>query len=293
MCNYLLKAISDSENIRVFAVNANKIVQDAQTKHNMLPSATVALGRVLIGTLFLGANLKGRDHITVKVNGNGPGGIIIAQSDAAGNVKGYIQNPQIDMKYNATGLPAIKETVGTQGNFQVIRKIGMGSPYVSDTPLVSGEIGEDFTYYMTVSEQIPSAFGLNVLLNEEGQVKIAGGFFVQVMPGATEEEIQEVEESVQSMPAISKILEQGEVEDLLAEIFKNDQYHVLDKMSVQFSCDCSKEKYGLGLASLGKKELQQMIDEDHGAEVICQFCEEKYFYTELELEKLKKKREGK
>jgi len=292
MENYLLRALSKDKSFRAFALSAKDAVAEAQERHDTWSSSTVALGRTMLGAVLLGANLKGNDKITVKVSGNGSGGLIVVDSDAKGNVKGFIQNPHVDLRKTSTGEVYVTQATGNQGVFAVIKDMGLKEPYSGQIPFVSGEIAEEFTYYLTESEQTPSSVGLSVHLDEEQRVQTAGGFMVQVMPGATDEAIAELESRLQAMPSIAEILETGKPEDLLDTIFGKDEYKTLDQMSVQFHCDCSKEKFGKGIITLGSQEIQAMIDEDHQAEAVCHFCGEKYLFNEEELKELLEESKG-
>ena len=265
----LIKTISESGSFRAYVLDSTETVRTAQEKHNTLSSSTVALGRTLIANQILAANQKGESKITVKVIGNS-----------------YIQNPGVDIKKTATGEVLVGPFMG-QGQFVSIIDYGTGNPYTSSTPLISGEIGEDFAYYLTESEQTPSAVGLNVLLDEEDKVKVAGGFMLQVLPGASEEEIARYEKRIQEMPAISTLLESDDhIEALLNAIYGDEPFKRLSEEELSFECDCSRERFENALLTLGKDELQAMKDEDHGAEIVCQFCQTKYEFSEADLEEL-------
>lgn len=282
----LIKSISKTGSFRAYVLDSTETVKSAQDKHHTLSSSTVALGRTLIANQILAANQKGDSKITVKVIGDSSFGHIISVADTKGNVKGYIQNAGVDVKKTATGEVIVGPFMGN-GQFVVITDYGTGNPYTSSTPLISGEIGEDLAYYLTESEQTPSAVGLNVLLDEDNKVKVAGGFMLQVLPGALEEEISRYEKRIQKMPAISKLLESDDhIEALLKAIYGEDDYKVLAEDEIRFNCDCSRERFEAALVSLGKEELKAMVDEDHGAEITCQFCGKTYSFTEKDLEDL-------
>ena len=277
----LIKSISKSGSFRAYVLDSTETVRTAQEKHQTLPSSTVALGRTLIANQILAANQKGDSKVTVKVIGDSSLGHIISVADTKGHVKGYIQNKGVDIKKTATGEVVVGPFMGA-GQFVVITDYGTGNPYTSSTPLVSGEIGEDLAFYLTESEQTPSAVGLNVLLNDEDKVEVAGGFMLQVLPGASEDE-----KRIQEMPAISKLLESDDhIEALLKAIYGEDDYKVLSEEEISFSCDCSRERFEAALATLGKDELQAMRDEDHSAEITCQFCGKTYTFSEEDLEGL-------
>ncbi|CFQ25688.1 heat shock protein 33 [Streptococcus agalactiae] len=239
----IIKSISTSGSFRAYVLDCTETVRTAQEKHQTLSSSTVALGRTLIANQILAANQKGNSKVTVKVIGDSSFGHIISVADTKGNVKGYIQNTGVDIKKTATGEVLVGPFMGN-GHFVVITDYGTGQPYTSTTPLITGEIGEDFAYYLTESEQTPSAVGLNVLLDDEDKVKVAGGFMLQVLPGASDEEISRYEKRIQEMPSISSLLEsENHIESLLSAIYGEDDYKRLSEDSLAFYCDCSKERF--------------------------------------------------
>lgn len=288
MEDYLLKALSFEGQIRAFAVNATGTVGEAQRRHDTWRTSSAALGRTMVASLMLGAMNKGDDKITVKVQGDGPVGAIVIVADGRGNVKGYMQNPKVNIPGNEKGKIDVRGAVGTNGSLTVIKDLGLKEPFSGQVPLVSGELGEDFTYYLANSEQVPSAVGLSVLVDiEDSTIKAAGGFMIQVMPDATEETIIEIEKRMAEVPLVSKLIDQGETpEEILYRLLGKENVKILEKMPVQFHCDCSKEKFASGIISLGKQEIQEMIDEDKGAETVCHFCENKYQFEEEDLKAL-------
>ncbi|HHK0194246.1 TPA: Hsp33 family molecular chaperone HslO [Streptococcus pyogenes] len=280
----IIKSIAQSGAFRAYVLDSTETVALAQEKHNTLSSSTVALGRTLIANQILAANQKGDSKITVKVIGDSSFGHIISVADTKGHVKGYIQNTGVDIKKTATGEVLVGPFMGN-GHFVTIIDYGTGTPYTSTTPLITGEIGEDFAYYLTESEQTPSAIGLNVLLDENDKVKVAGGFMVQVLPGASEEEIARYEKRLQEMPAISHLLaSKNHVDALLEAIYGDEPYKRLFEEPLSFQCDCSRERFEAALITLPKADLKAMIDEDKGAEIVCQFCGTKYQFNESDLE---------
>ncbi|VHM13331.1 Hsp33 family molecular chaperone HslO [Streptococcus pyogenes] len=280
----IIKSIAQSGAFRAYVLDSTETVALAQEKHNTLSSSTVALGRTLIANQILAANQKGDSKITVKVIGDSSFGHIISVADTKGHVKGYIQNTGVDIKKTATGEVLVGPFMGN-GHFVTIIDYGTGNPYTSTTPLITGEIGEDFAYYLTESEQTQSAIGLNVLLDENDKVKVAGGFMVQVLPGASEEEIARYEKRLQEMPAISHLLaSKNHVDALLEAIYGDEPYKRLSEEPLSFQCDCSRERFEAALMTLPKADLQAMIDEDKGAEIVCQFCGTKYQFNESDLE---------
>ncbi|MFJ1627972.1 Hsp33 family molecular chaperone HslO [Marinilactibacillus psychrotolerans] len=288
MTDKIIKALAYQNEIRVYVVEATEMVNEAQNKHDSWSTATAALGRAMIGTTLLGATLKGREKITVRIEGNGPIGYLVIDSNGKGETKGYIHNPQVNLPLNSHGKLDVRGAVGTDGMLTVSKDLGMKKPFVGQVPLVSGELGEDFTYYMANSEQVPSAIGVSVLVNPDETVKAAGGFMIQVLPNAKEETIKKLETVIAELPLVSRLMENGETPDeILERLVGKDNYQLLETTPVQFKCDCSKERFGDAIISLGVDEIQNMIDEDHGAEAVCHFCRTKYQYTENDLEKLK------
>lgn len=284
MKDYLVKALVYGGAVRAYAVNATATVAEAQRRHDTWNTASAALGRSLVGGLLLGATVKGEDKMTVKIQGDGPAGAIIIDSNGKGDVKGYVQNPHINLPLNEKGKIDVRGAVGTNGVFTVIKDLGLKEPFSGQTPIVSGELGEDFTYYLAVSEQVPSAVGLSVLVDTDDSIKTAGGFMLQVMPGDSEEIIETLEECLKDLPNVSSLLDEGKSpEDILAVIFGEEPIQFLEELPVQFNCECSKEKFSTAILTLGTSEIQAMIDEDHGAEAVCSFCGEKYHFDEAEL----------
>lgn len=288
MTDYLVKALAYNGYVRAYAVDATSTVAEAQRRHDTWNTSSAALGRTMVGALMLGATLKGDDKLTVKVQGDGPAGQIVVDSNGQGDVKGYIDNPHISLPLNEAGKIDVSGAVGTQGFFTVIKDLGLKDPFSGQVPIVSGEIGEDFTYYLAVSEQTPSAVGVSVLVDTDDTIKTAGGFMIQMMPGVTDEVIDTIEARLNETARISSLLDEGQTpEEILQNLLATDDINFLEKMPVQFKCDSSKEKFAKAIITLGADEIQAMIDEDHGAEAVCRFCGDKYEYSEADLEVLK------
>lgn len=288
MTDKLIKALAYNKEIRVYVINATEMVTEAQERHGSWNTATAALGRAMIGSTLLGTSQKGDVKTTVRIQGGGPVGFIVVDSDVDGNTKGYIKNPEVSLQLNKDGKLDVSSAVGSEGTLTVSKDLGLKNPFVGQVPLVSGELGNDFTYYMANSEQTPSAFGLSVIVNPDETVRTAGGFMIQVLPDASEETIAELENTIENFPLISELMDQGYApEQILNELVGENNSEILEEQSVQFKCDCSKERFGNAITSLGKTEIQNMIDEDHGAEAVCHFCRNKYHYSEEELEDLK------
>lgn len=292
--DYLVKAVADNDMFRAYAVNATNVVKEAQRIHDTWSASSAALGRTLVGTLLLStAGLQGEAGMTVKVQGNGPVGFIVADGTANGTVKGYIHNPHVNLPLNSKGKIDVAGAVGKQGTLSVTKMApGDKTPYTGEVNLVSGELGDDFTYYLAQSEQIPSAVGLSVFVNKDDSIRVAGGFMVQVLPGAKDDQISDLEKSIKSLPLISELLRDGKTpEDILKMIFKGKELKILDKMPVKYECNCSKERFAHALASVKKSDLEDMINRDHGAEAVCQFCGKKYEFSEDELKAMLAKKD--
>lgn len=288
MSDYLVKALAYEGFVRAYAVNATETVGEAQERHDTWNTSSAALGRTMIGAVMLGAMLKGEDKMTVKIEGNGPAGAIVVDSNGKGEVKGYIKNPHISLPLNEIGKIDVRGAVGTEGMFTVTKDLGLKEPFSGQTPIVSGEIGEDFTYYLAVSEQIPSAVGVSVLVDTDDSIKTAGGFMIQIMPGASDEIIDQIEMRLKETARISTLLDEGQTpEEILQNLLATDDVEFLETMPVQFKCDCSKEKFASAIITLGAEQIQELIDQDHGAEAVCAFCNNKYKYSEADLYELK------
>ncbi|KOY76916.1 33 kDa chaperonin [Apilactobacillus kunkeei] len=287
MADYLTKSVTKDGMFRAYAMEATGVVDEAQKDHRTWPVSSAVLGRSLVASLLLATSvLKGKETMTVKVLGDGPAGPVLVDVDANGHVKGYIHNPHVDLPLNKHHKLDVGGAVG-QGSLEVMKNLGGDEPYVSNVQLVSGEIGDDFTFYLAQSEQIPSAVGVSVYVNEDGTIGAAGGYLIQVLPGASDDAISKLEERLKSIPMISELfLSKQKPEDILKLIFGEDNIDILQNMPVEFKCDCSKEKFGKKIAGLNDKEIQAMIDEDHGAKVICNFCETEYNYSEDDLREL-------
>nr|WP_295970482.1 Hsp33 family molecular chaperone HslO [uncultured Bacillus sp.] len=290
MGDYLIKALAYNGQIRAYAVCSTDTINEAQRRHMTWPTASAALGRAMTASVMMGAMLQGEDKITVKIEGGGPIGHILADSNAKGEVRGYVSNPQVHFDLNEHGKLDVRRAVGTDGMLTVVKDIGLRDYFTGQVPLVSGELGEDFTYYFASSEQVPSSVGVGVLVSPDNSILAAGGFIVQLMPGTDDETITEIENRLNTIPPISKLIEQGLApEELLSEILGEENIKILEKVPVSFRCTCSKERFGNAIIGLGRDEIQDMIDTDGQAEAHCHFCNEKYLFTVEELEELKQK----
>ena len=288
MKDYLVKAVLYDGLVRAYAISSTNVVEEARKRQDSWATASAALGRSLTITAMMGAMLKGNDVLTVKVEGNGPLGAIIVDGNALGEVRGYVTHPHVDFDLNEKGKLDVARAVGTEGTLSVVKDLGLKDFFTGQVPLVSGEISEDFTYYFATSEQIPSAIGAGVLVNPDHSVLAAGGFMIQVMPGADEEIIKKLEDKIKTFPSISSMIEKGNTpEQILEQLFVGEKINMLEKLPVTFKCKCSKERIAQAITGLGNEEIDQMIDQDHGAEANCHFCNETYRFTEIELEALK------
>ena len=281
MKDYLIRGIAYNEQVRIFACTTANTLNYIGDKFSYYPSALDAVGRVLSMGAMMGSMLKNEETVTIKVEGNGPIGKILVDADAHGHIRAYSDNPRVHFEYNDQRLNATA-TIGNEGIINVIKDLKLKEPFIGSTPIISGEIAEDFAYYFTVSEQVPTAVSLGVLVNEESQAIVSGGFIVQLMPNTSEEVISELEKKLSILPPMSELLSSGYTLEDIVKILAAD-FKLLDKVDLEFRCSCSKEKFERGLISLGKMELLNIIIEDGKAETICHFCNEHYNFTKEEL----------
>jgi molecular chaperone Hsp33 len=290
MNDYLVRGLAYNGQIRAFAITSTNTVSEACRRQDTWATASAALGRTITISVMLGAMLKGEDKLTVKVEGNGPIGYIIVDSNAKGEVRGYVKNPHVHFDLNDKGKLDVRRVVGTEGTLSVVKDLGMREHFTGQVPIVSGEISEDFTYYLATSEQVPSSVGAGVLVNPDHSILASGGFILQVMPGASDEIISRLERQIQSIPPISSLIRDGKTpEEILELLLDGGDLQILSKLPVMFKCNCSKERIGNAIVSLGKDEIQEMIDKDQGATATCHFCNETYHFSVEELEELKQR----
>lgn len=284
MKDYVIRATAGDGQIRAFVATTRNLVEEARSLHETTKVATAALGRTLTATSMMGLMMKNEnDKVTVIIKGGGPIGTILVTSDSKGNVKGYVTNPNVEVENYPNGKLNVAGAVGTQGHVKVIKDIGLREPYNGSYPLVSGEIAEDFTHYFALSEQTPSVVSLGVLTRAD-EVEHAGGFIVQLMPDAEEENIAKLEQNIGKLSSITNMLKEGNTpEDILGIVLEGLNPKILDRCEVKFECECSKEKVKNALVAIGKTALAEIIEEDKKAEIGCQFCNRKYNYTEEEL----------
>ncbi|WP_066640298.1 Hsp33 family molecular chaperone HslO [Desulfolucanica intricata] len=288
MKDYLIRAVGEKEQFRVFAVVATNLIEEARRRHDTWPVATAALGRTLIAGLLMGANLKGEDLLTIRINGDGPLGGIVVSADAYGNVRGYVKNPQVHVSSISKGKLGVGTAVG-KGTLSVSKDLGLKEPFTGSVELISGEIGEDISYYLTVSEQIPSAVSLGVLVETDNSVRAAGGLILQLLPGASDDIISKLEAGIKELPPISSLVDEGKTPEQIVDLaLKELNFSILEQTPVQFNCPCNKDKVESILISLGKQEIQEIKEELGQAEVNCHFCGEKYIFNTRELDNLLK-----
>ena len=287
MNNFLLKALAYDKQVRIYVVRCEEALNEIAERLNYYPSALAAVGRVMAFTTMMGGMLKLEETVTVKVEGDGPIGLIMAEADAHGHVRAYASNPHCHFEYNDLNKLNVKQTVGTMGYISVIKDLKLKEPFIGTIPIINGELGEDFAYYLAVSEQVPSVVSLGVLVNEDNKSVSAGGFIVQLLPNTSDEVIDKLEAKIRNMPSMSELFSSGYTIDDIGRNLGDDTYEVVDKLPVSFKCTCSKERFSSGIISLGKEEIQEIIDQDHKANTICHFCGREYNFTEEELTELK------
>ncbi|UHA75307.1 Hsp33 family molecular chaperone HslO [Paenibacillus sp. 481] len=281
----LVRGTALNGKVRIFAVRTTKLVQELQRRHQTLPTATAALGRTVTAAAMMGAMLKGKEKLTIQVKGDGPIGKIVVDANAQGEVRGYVTNPDVHLPSNEAGKIDVAGAVGTSGFIHVIKDLGMKEPYSGSSEIISGELGEDFTYYFASSEQTPSSVGLSILVDTDGSVMNAGGFILQLLPGLTDDEITQLDGALRSLPPLSALFSQGtEPDELLSWIAKDVQ--IMETMNISFRCQCSRERVEKTLISLGVEELQGIITEEKKAEVVCHFCNEAYHFDQDQLQEL-------
>lgn len=287
MTDYIIRATAAEGQIRAFAATTRDLVEYARSAHNTSPVATAALGRLLTAGAMMGIMMKGeKDLLTLKIEGDGPIGGLTVTADSKGNVKGYAFHPEVMLPPNAKGKLDVGGALGI-GVLSVIKDIGLKDPYVGQTILVTSEIAEDLTYYFATSEQTPSSVALGVLMERDNTVKQAGGFILQMMPGASEEVISALEKRLGEITSITALLDAGNTPEMILEHILGDfGLEILDKLPTAFSCNCSEERIEKALISVGKQELQSMIEDGKTIEVNCHFCNKHYPVTVERLKEL-------
>ena len=284
MKDYLVKAYGFNGTVRIYTAVTTNLVSHAQKIHDLWPTSAAALGRLLTNSVIMGAMYSDDQELTIRVAGDGPIGEMIATTTANGEVRGYVTNPHVFMQFSS-GKLNVGQAVGN-GFIHVTKDLKIRDMFTSSSEIQTGEIAEDFAYYFTVSEQIPSAVGLGVLVDTDNSIISSGGFILQVMPGCKEDTIREIEEIIKNLRPVSEMVEKGFTpEDMMKEITNGD-YQVLQKLDLKYYCPCTREKFEKGLISLGKKQLKEIQTEDNSIETVCHFCNKKYHFNEEELQNL-------
>ena len=287
MGDYIVRATAANSQIRAFAATTRELVEYARAAHNTSPVATAALGRLLTAGSMMGIMMKGdKDLLTLQIHASGPLNGMTVTADAKGNVKGYVGNPNVVIHANEKGKLDVAGAVGI-GFMNVIKDMGLKEPYLGQTELRTSEIAEDLTYYFATSEQVPSSVGLGVLMEKDNTVKQAGGFILQLMPFTEEEVINRLEENLKRVTSVTGMLEEGKTpEGILETLLEGFDIDINDRVPTQFHCNCSKERVEKALISIGRKEIQEMIDEGKEIEMNCHFCNKNYKFSVGDLKRI-------
>ena len=289
MSDYMVRATAADGQIRAFAITSKEMTEEARVRHNSSPIVTAALGRAMSAAAMMGSMMKGeKDLLTLQIQCSGPARGLTVTADANGHVKGFVNNPIVELPPNKDGHLNVGGALDL-GILSVIKVMGLKEPYVGQCQLQTGEIAEDLTYYFATSEQVPSSVGLGVLMNKDNTVKCAGGFIVQVMPFIEDEVLNKLEANIQKIQSVTSMLDNGHTpEQMLEQVLEGLDLEITDTMPAQFYCNCSKKRIEKAIISIGKKEIQEMIDEGKEIEVKCHFCNTAYKYTVDELKELLK-----
>ena len=283
----MIDCLAYNGKVSIKCISSKHIVEKARKIHDLSPTALAALGRLLTITAIMGSELKAEEAtVTNQIKGDGPIGMLTAVADSKGNVKGYVGNNLVDVPLKENGKLDVGTAVGKNGMLYIIKDLSVGKPYVGMTPIVSGEIAEDFTNYFATSEQTPSVVALGVLVDKDG-IRSAGGYKLSLMPDATEEEISIIEENIKNIDPISKMLDENKTLEEIAKIVTGDEnIEILETINPEYKCNCSREKCEKGLIAIGKQELDNIIKEEEKIEIVCNFCNTKQIFTREELQKL-------
>lgn len=288
MSDHIVRAVSADGYFKATAISGRDLVERARNIHTLLPVATAALGRTLMAASMMGDALKEENgSVTLQIKGGGPLGTVLAVSDCTGNVRGYVQNPHVDLMEKHPGKLDIGRAVGTDGTLTVIKDIGLKEPYVGSIGLFSGEIADDLAMYFVESEQIPTACALGVLMGTDQSVTSAGGYLIQLLPGTPEEVIDKIEAGIRQVGPVSGALASGlDGEGLLRAVLPDFELEILETHPVAYKCYCSRDRVTRALISMGRQELSSLIEEQGQAELTCQFCDSVYRFSKEELEEL-------
>lgn len=291
MKDRIIDCLAYNGKVSIKCISSTNMIEKARKIHDLSPTTSAALGRLLTMTSIMGYELKTEgDTITNQIKGDGPIGMLTAVGESNGNVKGYVTNSKVDLPLNKeNGKLDVGNAVGKHGMLYIIKDLGVGKPYVGMTPIVSGEIAEDFTNYFATSEQTPSVIALGVLVDKDG-IRAAGGYKLSLMPDSTDEEISIIEDRVKNIESISKMLDDNKtLEEIAKAVTGDENLQILSEINPEYKCNCSKEKCEKGLIAIGKKELESIINEEEKIEIVCNFCNTKYDFSKEELQKLLEK----
>ncbi len=282
--DYCMRGTSVDGSVKLWIANTTELCEEARKNHDAWSVAAAALGRLLTAGAFFGLGLKGEDTITLRVDGDGPLGSLVVVGNAQGQVRGYVSNPHVDIPRKEDGKLDVGTAVGA-GTLSVIKDMGLGEPYCGNVPLVSGEIGDDIARYLLDSEQVASAVGLGVLVNPDGSIQAAGGFLVQLLPGADDKVISQLELNIANLIPVSQMIENGlTAEEMANEVMLGIPWQELERAALTYQCNCSREKISAALMSLGHHEIKAMIEDTGEAEIVCRFCGKKHFFDKTALE---------
>ncbi len=283
MKDYLVKAYAFDGTVRIYAASTTHLVAHAQKIHDLWPTSAAAFGRLLTASIVMGAMYKGDQELTIRVEGDGPLGGMVATTNAYGEVRGYVGNPHVFLQYNS-GKLNVGQAVGN-GFIHVTKDLKVRDMFTSSAEIQTGEIAEDFAYYFTSSEQIPSAVGLGVLVNDDNSVISSGGFILQVMPGCKSETLDKIEATLKTIKPVSEMIKEGYTPEMIIESIANKDYKLLENLDLEYKCNCSREKFEKGLISLGKEELEKLKHDDE-VETVCHFCNTKYKFSNKDIDSL-------
>ena len=285
MNDYIIRGTDKNRNFRFFGANTQKLVDTACKKHQTTPVASAALGRTMTGAVMMGAMLKrGQDRVSIIIKGDGPIGGIVVEADGRGNVKGYVNNPEVDIPNKPNGKLDVSGAIGN-AVMTVVKDLGLKEPYTGQTAMLSGEIAEDLTFYFATSEQTNSVVILGVLIDVDYSIKQAGGIIIQVLPNAKDEAITALENKLKEFTSITEALDhQKSIEEVIGSLLED--IDIMERTDAAFKCDCSKDRMERGLISIGKEELEEIAAQEEKVELVCHFCNEKYYFSKGEIEQI-------
>lgn len=286
MKDILVKAIACNGKVRIYTCTTTNLVEEARLQHDMWPTSTAALGRVLSVGVMMGSMLKSeKEKLTIQINGGGPLGTIMVDAYSDGNVRGFVGDPHQMLTYNDTGKLAVGLVVGNNGTLKVIKDLSLKNDFTGTVALQTGEIGDDFAYYFTVSEQTPSAVSVGVLVDTDNHVIASGGIIIQMMPDASDDDISVVEKVIQAIKPVSNLVQSGmDAKEIALSLF--DDIEIVEQRDCALHCDCGHDRFYAALSTLSNQDLIEMKEEEHGCEVVCQFCNKIYRFDEAALDSI-------